>query len=261
MSIQELNQPRFSRTNEFLEDPTNTPTSAAPIRRNDTPRLRLRAALFTLLALMPIQPREPLFFIPPADTKFHSAITKQPQTPNEKATIQDAYIRWIVTSTPTPTPTSTSTPAATLTPELSQAMSIFAREKSAEKLTKTTITHPKTGKLLELNPTVVYAGYATYYDRSGCVGCRKDRVMANGDKLNDNALTIASNQINFPLNTMFQITCLTTGHVVNVMFSDYGGNDLLDLTPAVARALGLRVEQLNPGPGKERPRFQLRRYT
>ncbi|MGH9856319.1 MAG: hypothetical protein ACRD4B_00610 [Acidobacteriota bacterium] len=123
---------------------------------------------------------------------------------------------------PTPTPAIQSTPAPKTAPPAS------APENSG-----TTI--------------LVLEGEASYYSRAGCLGCSPALRMANGQPLNDNALTMAigANRKHL-VGHKARVTSLTTGKSVMVTITDTGGfykakygNRVADLTIATKNAIGM----------------------
>lgn len=83
-------------------------------------------------------------------------------------------------------------------------------------------------------------GRASYYSLEGCIGCREDRTMANGQKLDDTKLTLAYNHL--PLNTWVKIMNTKTGQIVRAQITDRGGFErhgkIADLSVATRDALG-----------------------
>lgn len=90
-----------------------------------------------------------------------------------------------------------------------------------------------------------WAGEASYYSRSGCLGCSKNMIMANGEPLDDAKLTIA-----MPtgvvrkyklLNTRVSVRNIRTGDRVSAKVTDTGGfakyGRVADLSVAVKRAI------------------------
>lgn len=76
---------------------------------------------------------------------------------------------------------------------------------------------------------------ASWYSRDECLGCRGDRLMANGQVLDDNAATCAFNKVK--LGTKIKIVygdreaeCVVTDRI--------GIMGRIDLTPAVFEKLG-----------------------
>lgn len=75
---------------------------------------------------------------------------------------------------------------------------------------------------------------ASWYSIEHCLGCREDRLMANGEKLDDNKITCAYNYA--PKNSKVrvrygdkEIECLVTDRI--------GTDSRIDLTPAAFRQL------------------------
>lgn len=111
-------------------------------------------------------------------------------------------------------------------------------------------THVKEPEVLQF-----WTGIATWYSRDGCVGCSENLLMANGEPLNDSALTVAFNYA--PLGSSLKVTNLDNGRSVEVLVTDTGGfteigdGRIVDVTIAVKNALGIsdmgnvKVELLN----------------
>jgi len=85
-----------------------------------------------------------------------------------------------------------------------------------------------------------WVGKASYYSWDGCVGCDPNRIMANGEVLDDNAYTVAFNEL--PLGTYVMVRNLANGQFVTAQVTDTGGFDkldrIIDLTIAVKNAIG-----------------------
>ncbi|MDP3997048.1 MAG: septal ring lytic transglycosylase RlpA family protein [bacterium] len=100
---------------------------------------------------------------------------------------------------------------------------------------------PTSGNLL------VMEGQASFYSREGCLGCNPLRIMANGQPLNDNALTMAIGADKVHLvGHRARVTSLATGKSVEVLITDTGGfyrdkygNRVADLTIATKQAIGM----------------------
>ena len=103
--------------------------------------------------------------------------------------------------------------------------------------------------------SLVMEGMASYYSKAGCLGCNPLFVMANGEQLDDNALTMAigadkSNLVGYQA----RVTNLANGKSVVVRITDTGGfyqdkygNRVADLTIGTKTAIGM-----NGGLGKVR---------
>jgi len=93
---------------------------------------------------------------------------------------------------------------------------------------------------IEENEEYDFVGQASYYWTGGCVGCREDRMMANGEFLCDRMYTVAFNQA--PLNSWVKITNLENGKETYARVTDTGGFEelgrIIDLTLTVKNALG-----------------------
>jgi hypothetical protein len=83
-------------------------------------------------------------------------------------------------------------------------------------------------------------GIASYYSRSGCIGCSKTLTMANGEPLDDSKMTIAFQRTE--LNRMVIITNLKNGKTVQAKVTDRGGFERLPV-PKIAD-LGLSVKNV-----------------
>lgn len=90
----------------------------------------------------------------------------------------------------------------------------------------------------------VWTGIASYYSRSGCIGCSKTLTMANGKPLDDNKLTIAcglkSTCKYWKMNSKVEITNLSNGMKVVATVTDKGGlrpGRIADLTIATRNAI------------------------
>lgn len=95
--------------------------------------------------------------------------------------------------------------------------------------------------LLEFTPSFGrWEGKATYYTREGCVGCREDKLMANGEPLDNRKRTIAFMLL--PLETQVYIENLDTGRGTIARVTDRGNfhlhNILADVSEAVANEIG-----------------------
>lgn len=99
-----------------------------------------------------------------------------------------------------------------------------------------------------LDTPLVMEGEASYYSWDGCLGCNPLRVMANGQQLNDNALTMAIGADKRHLvGYKARVTNLATDKSVEVLITDTGGfyqdkygNRVADLTIATKNAIGMR---------------------
>ena len=86
-----------------------------------------------------------------------------------------------------------------------------------------------------------WVGYASWYGESDeeCLGCREDRIMANGEVFDETALTVAFNRV--PLGTVLLIRNPVTSHIVYAEVSDTGGFEplgrIIDLSKAVKEYL------------------------
>lgn len=96
--------------------------------------------------------------------------------------------------------------------------------------------------------TLVMQGEASYYSRAGCLGCDPLMIMANGQPLNDNALTMAIGaHLKHLVGHQATVTSLATGLSVKVLITDTGGfyqakygHRVADLTIATKQAIGMK---------------------
>ena len=103
------------------------------------------------------------------------------------------------------------------------------------------------GVLPTLSSPLVMEGEASYYSRTGCLGCGASLTMANGQPLDDNALTMAIGADKKHLvGHKARVTNLNTGQSVEVRITDTGGfyqakygNRVADLTVATKQAVGM----------------------
>lgn len=95
-------------------------------------------------------------------------------------------------------------------------------------------------------PKSDFVGKASIYSRDGCLGCSENMIMANGQPLDDNALTVAFNDA--PLGTTIKIKNTHNGNEVTARVTDTGGfkrhGRIVDVTPAVAHTLALKTDQV-----------------
>lgn len=96
--------------------------------------------------------------------------------------------------------------------------------------------------------SVVMEGIASYYSKAGCLGCNPLFVMANGQVLDDNALTMAIGADKKHLvGYKARVTNLVNGQSVVVRITDTGGfykdkygNRVADLTIGTKTAIGMK---------------------
>jgi rare lipoprotein A len=119
------------------------------------------------------------------------------------------------------------------------------------KIQEATSLRPKIAQAAEVatgGSVLVMQGEASYYSRAGCLGCNPLRIMANGQPLNDGALTMAIGADKKHLvGYRARVTSLATGKSVVVRITDTGGfykakygNRVADLTIATKEAIGMR---------------------
>lgn len=88
-------------------------------------------------------------------------------------------------------------------------------------------------------------GKVSYYSHDGCIGCGENQIMANGQPFDENAMTLAHNQI--PLNKTVQVKNLDNGKVITAKVTDRGGfnkyNRIADLSKGLYEALGAKTDK------------------
>lgn len=132
-------------------------------------------------------------------------------------------------------------PMTVITEESKLAPPMIARRARKQAAPKPLPALPKDG-----NP-VVLEGEASYYSRAGCLGCSPALTMANGQPLNDNALTMAIGaDKSYLVGRQAKVTNLATGLSTAVRITDTGGfyqakygNRVADLTIATKQAIGM----------------------
>ena len=91
-----------------------------------------------------------------------------------------------------------------------------------------------------LKPAAGLRGKASYYSKAGCLGCSETFAMANGEILDDNALTVAYNRA--PLNSTVKVTNIDNGKSIYAKVTDTGGFErhgrIIDLTVGTKEAIG-----------------------
>lgn len=103
-------------------------------------------------------------------------------------------------------------------------------------------------RLASATSTLVLEGEASYYSRAGCLGCDPLMIMANGQPLDDNALTMAIGaHLKHLVGHQATVTSLATGLSVKVLITDTGGfyqakygHRVADLTIATKNAIGMK---------------------
>ncbi len=118
------------------------------------------------------------------------------------------------------------------------------------------VTHISTPKAAPTSPkarvltgeSLVMEGTASYYSKAGCLGCNPLFVMANGQVLDDNALTMAIGADKKHLvGYHARVTNLANGKSAIVRITDTGGfykakygNRVADLTIGTKEAIGMK---------------------
>jgi rare lipoprotein A (peptidoglycan hydrolase) len=131
--------------------------------------------------------------------------------------------------------------AVSVAPILTQTSTIPHKTASAHHFASFVPTAPNGSAM------VVLEGMASYYSRAGCLGCNPLFVMANGQVLDDNGLTMAigADKVYLVGHTA-RVTNLANGKSVNVRITDTGGfyqdkygNRVADLTIGTKQAIGM----------------------
>lgn len=86
------------------------------------------------------------------------------------------------------------------------------------------------------NEVIAWYGTASYYSEAGCVGCREDLLMANGNRFVEQDLTLAFNQL--PLNTKVKVRNQYSNDWRIATVTDRGGFE--DLGRIADLSLGLK---------------------
>jgi rare lipoprotein A (peptidoglycan hydrolase) len=90
-----------------------------------------------------------------------------------------------------------------------------------------------------------YTGVVSYYSHDGCIGCHPEQIMANGEKFDENAMTLAFNRL--PLNTEVKVCNLDNNKCVNARVTDTGGFENLgriaDLSLGLAKELEAKTDK------------------
>ena len=89
-------------------------------------------------------------------------------------------------------------------------------------------------------------GYVSHYSRAGCLGCSENFTMANGQPLDDTAMTIAVHPHTLAMGTKVKLTNTDNGKEAIATVTDTGGfkkyNRVADLTIAVGNALETKTD-------------------
>lgn len=103
---------------------------------------------------------------------------------------------------------------------------------------------------VEIEPETIgksWTGKISYYSESGCLGCDPNQIMANGEKFDEKAMTIAFNRL--PLNTVVRITNMETGKRAFALVTDRGGfekyNRIADLSLRAYQEIDAKTDVTN----------------
>lgn len=117
------------------------------------------------------------------------------------------------------------------------------------KIAPAAIARPSVQPIVPSNTSsiLILEGEASYYSRAGCLGCNPALIMANGQTLDDNALTMAIGaNLKHLVGRNAKVTSLATGKSVTVRITDTGGfyqakygHRVADLTIATKTAIGM----------------------
>ena len=125
----------------------------------------------------------------------------------------------------------------------------YAPEKSRKGSSRNSWGPPRLPRFPQEEPQYIETGppidgYATWYDRAHCLGCRADLRMRNGDTLDDSIPTLACNIL--PLNLMVKVTNMENGTYANAKITDtggFGGDQIADLNIAIANLIRFPLNQ------------------
>ena len=84
-------------------------------------------------------------------------------------------------------------------------------------------------------PVQKWSGTASYYSEDGCVGCSPNLTMANGKRFNENAMTLAFNQL--PLGSKVIVTNVETSNSQEAEVTDTGGFEKLGRIADLSKGL------------------------
>lgn len=145
------------------------------------------------------------------------------------------------------TVTSTPTHAPTKQPTIALQQQITPKATHTPTPTVQAVKTQPTSVQEHTSTTVVSEGYVSHYSRAGCLGCDPNFIMANGQPLDDNAMTIAVPPRTLPMGTKVKLTNTDNGKEVIAEVTDTGGfakyNRIADLTLAVGNALETKTDQ------------------
>lgn len=94
----------------------------------------------------------------------------------------------------------------------------------------------KSTEKVEEPETIAWYGTASYYSEAGCVGCSATLTMANGNRFNEMAMTLAFNKV--PLGTMVKVRNQYSNDWKIAEVTDRGGFE--DLGRIADLSLGLK---------------------
>ena len=104
---------------------------------------------------------------------------------------------------------------------------------------------------IEIEPEYILKGKASYYSFDGCLGCNENRIMANGEQLDDNKYTVALYPRLFRKykNQIVTIENLDNGKKINCKVTDSGGfekyNRIADLSKIAYNFLEVKTDITN----------------
>lgn len=128
-------------------------------------------------------------------------------------------------------------------PSVETVVAVWPSERRLARVPVESSRQPTDGDTL-----LVLEGEASYYSREGCLGCSPALRMANGQPLDDGALTMAIGADKMHLvGRLAKVTNLSSGQSVTVRITDTGGffqarygHRVADLTVATKQAIGMR---------------------
>jgi hypothetical protein len=103
--------------------------------------------------------------------------------------------------------------------------------------------------MINILMSLIIMGKASYYTEDGCLGCNSQRVMANGQILNDKVATIALTPSMYKVyrNQTIFVYNASNGKIAKCKVTDSGGfakyNRIADLNKACAKAVELKTDK------------------
>lgn len=100
-------------------------------------------------------------------------------------------------------------------------------------------------EIVQASATRSWIGKVSYYSHDGCLGCHPEQIMANGQKFDENAMTLAFNHL--PLNTRVRVTNMDNGANTLATVTDTGGFEaygrIADLSKGLMQELNATTDR------------------